>query len=159
MKMRLLAALAGAAVAMMAVAGCAEGAPAPSSSESSDAEVATAELTVAGSPIGEIVVNGEGMTAYVFDKDTAGTDTSACTGDCEALWPAITSDSDAPVVDGITGTIGTITGVAGGKQITINGLPLYTFANDTAPGDLNGQGVNELWHVIAPDGTVVTTAP
>ncbi|KQW07742.1 hypothetical protein ASC66_01815 [Leifsonia sp. Root4] len=159
MNTRMLAALAGVAVAMMALAGCAEGAPAPSSTESGDAEVATAELTVAGSSIGEIVVNGEGMTAYVFDKDTAGADTSACTGDCEAAWPAITSESDTPVVDGITGTVGTITGVAGGKQITINGLPLYTFANDTAPGDLNGQGLNEVWHVIAPDGTVVTTAP
>jgi predicted lipoprotein with Yx(FWY)xxD motif len=158
MKTRLRAALAGTAVAMLALAGCAGGAPAPSPTESSDAEAAP-DITVAGSSIGEIVVNGEGMTAYVFDKDTVGADASACTGDCEALWPAITSESDTPVVDGITGTVGTITGVAGGKQITINGLPIYTFAQDTAPGDLNGQGLNEVWHVIAPDGTAITTAP
>lgn len=158
MNTRLLAALAGTAVAMMALSGCAGDAPAPSSTESGDAAVA-ADITVAGSSIGEIVVDGQGMTAYVFDKDTAGTDSSACTGECEALWPAITSESDTPVVDGVTGTVATITGVAGGKQITINGLPLYTYANDGAPGDMNGQGLNDVWHVVAPDGTAITTAP
>lgn len=158
MNTRVLAALAGSAVAMVALAGCSGGAPAPASTESSEAAAAP-DITVAGSPIGEIVVNGEGMTAYVFDEDSVGADASACTGDCEALWPAITSESDTPVVDGITGTVGTITGVAGGKQITINGLPIYTFSQDSAPGDLNGQGLNEVWHAVAPDGTVITAAP
>ncbi|RZU64492.1 putative lipoprotein with Yx(FWY)xxD motif [Microterricola gilva] len=158
MKTRLFAALAGTAVAMMALAGCAQDAPAPSSTES-DVAAANPDITVAGSPIGEIVVNGEGMTAYFFDKDTAGAEASACTGECAANWPAITTESDTPVVDGVTGTVGTITDADGNHQITIDGRPIYTFVKDMAPGDVNGQGMNEVWHVIAPDGTEITTAP
>ncbi len=98
------------------------------------------------------------MTAYFFDKDKAGSGTSACTGQCAALWPAITAASGTPSVTGITGTVGTITGVAGGKQITINGRPIYTYAKDTAPGETKGQGVNGVWYVISPAGDELKTA-
>ena len=32
-------------------------------------------------------------------------------------------------------------------------LPLYIFAGDAAPGDVNGQGSGGVWFVVAPDGT------
>ena len=54
-------------------------------------------------------------------------------------------------------TVATITGVVGGKQITINGLPIYTFSKDTKPGDTNGQGVLNIWHVLSPAGEKITT--
>jgi hypothetical protein len=78
------------------------------------------------------------MTAYVWDKDTANSRRSACTGPCATLWPAITT-SATPTINGITGMVATITGVNGGKQITINGLPIYAFSKDTKAGDTNGQ--------------------
>ena len=34
-------------------------------------------------------------------------------------------------------------------------MPIYTFAKDMAPGDVNGQGANDVWYVIAPDGTMI----
>jgi predicted lipoprotein with Yx(FWY)xxD motif len=97
------------------------------------------------------------MTAYVFDKDTAGAGSSTCSGACATAWPAITASSATPTVEGVTGKVGTITGVNGEKQITVNGLPLYTFARDKAAGDVTGQGVGNVWWVLSPSGDKIST--
>lgn len=110
-------------------------------------------LATAETSLGTIVVDGKGMTAYYFDKDVKDSGTSACTGDCAAAWPAITSDTAQPEVMGVTGAVGTIPAAGGTMQITIDGRPIYTFAKDKAPGDVTGQGVGGVWYVIAPDGT------
>jgi predicted lipoprotein with Yx(FWY)xxD motif len=99
------------------------------------------------------------MTAYVFDKDTANATSSACTGACTSNWPAITSASTTPTVTGVTGKVGTITGVDGANQITINGLPIYTFAGDKAKGDTKGQGLMGIWWVLSPAGDKIATMP
>ena len=127
--------------------------PAESSAAADSSEAA--DLSTAETSLGTIVVDGKGMTAYYFTKDTKDSGVSACSGDCATAWPAITSASDTPTVDGVTGTVGTIPAADGGKQITINGMPIYTFAKDTAPGDVNGQDANGVWYVIAPDGTMI----
>jgi len=51
--------------------------------------------------------------------------------------------------------LGTVERDDGSTQTTYGGWPLYYFAADTAPGDLNGQGVGENWFVIDPSGEVV----
>ncbi|MGO4594489.1 hypothetical protein AB4Z18_11780 [Leifsonia sp. 2TAF2] len=53
--------------------------------------------------------------------------------------------------------MGTITGVDGKKQVTLNGLPLYTFAEDTSAGDVTGQGFAGIWWVVEPDGTKIAS--
>jgi len=98
------------------------------------------------------------MTVYYFDKDTANSGTSTCSGECLAAWPAVVATSDSPKVDGVTGTVGTITRDDGTKQVTLNGLPLYLFVKDKAPGDVTGQAVQGVWWVVAPDGTKITAA-
>jgi predicted lipoprotein with Yx(FWY)xxD motif len=163
--------LAGAALVVLALAGCStssgttEPEPAASESESATPEptesespaMGTAELTTADSPLGEIIVDAGGMTAYYFDKDVPDSGSSSCSGDCAVAWPSITSATTTPMVDeSITATVGTITGVAGETQITVNGLPIYLFQKDAAPGDVTGQAVGDVWWVIAPDGTKIT---
>lgn len=111
-----------------------------------------AALAVAESSLGEIVVDGEGLTVYMFDNDTQGAGASTCEGQCATNWPAVTTDSEMPEVEGVTGEVGTITGVDGATQITLNGWPLYYFAGDTAAGDVAGQGVNEVWWVLSAEG-------
>ncbi|KAA1400159.1 COG4315 family predicted lipoprotein [Aeromicrobium ginsengisoli] len=112
------------------------------------------------SRLGTIVVDGKGMTAYVFDNDSPGSDTSACTGECLKVWPAIISSSDRPQVDGVTGKVGTITGTDGAKQVTLDGRPLYTFHDDSEPGDTGGQGAEGgTWWVVSPAGKKITAAP
>lgn len=124
----------------------------------SDAAAAAA-LATAGSPLGTIVVNGQGMSAYVFDHDTAGSGTSACTGPCLSLWPAITAATGTPAVSGVTGKIATNALPDGKFQLTLNGLPLYTYTPDTKPGDTTGEGFGGIWWVVGADGHKITSAP
>jgi len=120
------------------------------------AAVATGtDAGIAKTSLGTIVVDGKGMTAYFFDRDTANSGASSCTGGCAAAWPAITSASATPSVSGITGTVGII---AATKQITINGRPIYTYAFDTAPGMTKGQGVGEVWYVLSASGEEMKSA-
>lgn len=118
----------------------------------------SADLATASTPLGTVVVDAAGMTVYVFDKDTANSGTSTCTGACLATWPPVTTSSSTPTANGVTGTLGTIQVPDGTMQITLQGLPLYTYAGDTAPGDVTGQAVNNIWWVVAPSGEKVTTA-
>lgn len=167
MKTKLTLTLAGAAFAALALAGCSTAAStSPASSHSNSASstpsapavAAGTDATVASTALGKVVVDGKGMTAYFFGKDVANSGSSACTGPCAAIWPAIASTSAAPTVTGITGTVGTITGAAGGKQLTINGRPIYTYSKDMAPGDTNGQGIKGIWYVISPSGHEIKSA-
>ncbi|MBO0812316.1 MAG: hypothetical protein J2P23_09760, partial [Microlunatus sp.] len=59
-------------------------------------------------------------------------------------------------VQGVTGKVGTITGADGRLQVTLDGRPLYTFASDSGPGDVNGQGIRGAWWVLGPTGTKIT---
>ena len=114
----------------------------------------------AATELGTIVVDGAGMTVYFYDHDKPGASSSACTGSCIGLWPAVTTTAATPSLAGVTGTVGTITGTDGGKQLTLNGLPLYTFAGDKNPGDTTGQGYGGIWWVVDSTGSKVTgTAP
>lgn len=112
-------------------------------------------LGVAETDLGEVVVDAEGMVVYYFTNDEANSGVSACEGGCLEAWPPVLSDSETPEVEGVTGEVGTIETPEGELQVTINGMPIYYFAEDQAPGDTNGQGVNEVWYVVAPDGTMI----
>ncbi|MDQ0819276.1 putative lipoprotein with Yx(FWY)xxD motif [Arthrobacter sp. V4I6] len=123
------------------------------------APAAATELKVAESKLGPIVVDGKGMSVYYFTKDTKDSGTSACTGGCLTAWPPVFTTSATPSVEGVTGTLGTITTPDGKKQVTINGMPIYYFEKDKAAGDILGQGVNSVWYLVAPSGEMITTAP
>ncbi|HEX2073334.1 MAG TPA: hypothetical protein VHF92_06080 [Geodermatophilus sp.] len=118
-------------------------------------------LSTAETDLGTIVVDGEGMTVYVFDRDTPGSGTSACSGDCLVAWPPVTTETEDPQVEGVTGEVGTITRDDGTMQATLEGWPLYLWQDDQQPGDTTGQGVNNVWWVVGPDGQKImtTTAP
>lgn len=163
MKTRFASGLAVATLAIL-LTGCTGGGdttPLPADNGTTEEAPATpdtgdAELMTADSDLGEIVVDAEGMTVYMFDNDTQGSDASSCEGECATNWPAVTTDADAPAVDGVTGEVGTITGVDGSTQVTLNGWPLYYFIGDTAAGDVTGQAVNNVWWVLDPAGEKVS---
>jgi hypothetical protein len=59
---------------------------------------------------------------------------------------------------GVTGTVGTTSVRTGGTTLTVDGRPLYTYVKDSAPGDVNGEGVTEFggtWYAVSPAGHVV----
>jgi predicted lipoprotein with Yx(FWY)xxD motif len=98
-----------------------------------------------------LVAGSNGMTVYTFTSDTAGSGTSACSGACLTKWPALTVAAGATPTagDGVAGKLGTITRADDGTlQVTYNGLPLYFFQNDKAPGDTNGSYPN--WNLVKP---------
>lgn len=87
-----------------------------------------------------------GMTLYVFDKDTAGNGKSACTGPCATNWPPLLAkDSDTATED-----YSVIIRDDGKKQWAYKGKPLYLWARDQKPGDKTGDGFNQVWHVAKP---------
>lgn len=110
---------------------------------------------VASSSAGQIVVDGEGMSLYFFTKDVKDSGTSACTAACLDAWPIFTTTSAAPIVDGVTGSVGTIASPDGKKHVTLNGMPLYYYAKDKAPGDVTGQGVGGVWYLVSPTGEMI----
>lgn len=126
--------------------------PASSPAASSPAASgATVEAKSVGT-IGTVLVAGSnGMTVYTFANDVKDSGTSACTGPCIARWPALTvAAGTTPVAGtGVTGKLGTITRADDGTlQVTYNGLPLYFFSGDSAPGDANGVYTN--WAAVKP---------
>lgn len=114
--------------------------------------MADAVVVVAESDLGPILTDGEGRTLYLFTNDDA--DQSSCTDSCAQNWPPLTVESEGELVagEGVEGELGTITRDDGSLQVTIDGVPLYYFAGDSAPGDLNGQEVGGVWFAVAPDG-------
>lgn len=136
-------------------------APAASVSPPSATSTATAagvDLKIASSSLGDIVVDGKGMSVYYYTKDVKDSGTSTCTGGCLTAWPPLLTTSDEPKVEGVTGTVGTIATPEGAKQVTLNGMPLYYFAKDTKAGDILGQGVNDVWYLADPAGEMIKTA-
>jgi predicted lipoprotein with Yx(FWY)xxD motif len=89
---------------------------------------------------GTVLTDDKKMTLYTFDKDTEGK--STCNGTCAENWPPhyqVGSVNYSPPWS-------TVTRDDGKKMIAYKGKPLYYFKNDTAPGDMKGDGVNGVWH-------------
>jgi predicted lipoprotein with Yx(FWY)xxD motif len=118
-----------------------------------------ATLGVANSGPGKILVDSQGRTVYLFEKDS-GTK-SACSGGCAVQWPPVTVTGKPTVGSGLSASkVGTTQRSDGKSQVTYNGHPLYLFEGDQNPGDTNGQGLNAFgapWYVLSPAGAAITT--
>ena len=110
-------------------------------------------VTLATTSLGDILVDGKGMTLYVFTPDNAGD--STCYDDCEQAWPVLAGGSVTAGEGLAAADFGATTRTDGSTQITFNGWPLYYFAGDSAPGDVNGQGLNGVWWVIDASGNAI----
>lgn len=106
---------------------------------------------LANTGLGEVLVDPDGMTLYVFGADTEGE--STCYESCASNWPSVPGDLQTGTgLDGSIFEFGTVTRTDGTSQLTVNGKPLYYFAGDSAPGDTHGQLLNDIWFVVGPDG-------
>ncbi|QAZ39370.1 hypothetical protein C1M51_07965 [Methylibium sp. Pch-M] len=95
---------------------------------------------------GGVLAGANGMTLYVFDRDTAGSGKSVCNGPCAANWPPLA----AATADAASGDWSVVTRDDGTRQWAYKGRPLYYWAKDTKPGDKTGDGVNGVWHAATP---------
>ncbi|MCC2594549.1 hypothetical protein LKO27_14175 [Tessaracoccus sp. OS52] len=128
----------------------------PESSESATAPSDGAlALKLADSDLGEILVDGNGLTLYLFTKDTQNADASVCEGQCLVNWPPLIGvPTEGEGVD--DSKLGSFTKPDGTVQATYNGWPLYYWIGDTEPGQTTGQGVQGVWYVLDRDGDAVT---
>ena len=107
--------------------------------------------------LGQILVDGKGLTLYLFVADT-GT-TSTCYTSCATIWPPVLTTGAPQAGAGANATLlGTTTRTDGKVEVTYAGHPLYYFVQDKAPSDTTGQGVNGfggLWWVASPAGAAI----
>jgi len=161
---------AGAVVALVTLSGCANEPPAPGSASSAVAKTtgSSAASPGAGRPtlevtqtrLGPVVVGPDGRTLYRFDRDSAKPSASRCGGACLNAWPPLVGDVRSVTTTGIDSSLlGSIARADGTTQLTLNGWPLYFYAGDGHPGDLNGEGVGGTWHAIAPTGKPAAVTP
>ncbi len=146
--------MAGAMVASVLVAGCGNSSP----STSASASPAAATIAVAtNSKLGQILVDGKGITVYLFVKDT-GT-SSTCYTSCAQVWPPVLTSGEPQAGTGATASLlGTTTRTDGKVEVTYAGHPLYYFVSDKQPGEATGQGVDNfggLWWVLTPSGAAM----
>jgi len=124
----------------------------PAASPGGAAASGPAVMTATVGSQGTLLVAGaNGMTVYTFAKDVVNSGTSACTGGCITKWPALTVPAGSTPAggSGVTGKLGTITRTDDGSaQVTYNGLPLYFYSGDKAPGDANG--IYTGWAAVKP---------
>jgi predicted lipoprotein with Yx(FWY)xxD motif len=153
-----------AAVAAAALLGAACGgsspstaAASPSPSPAASPAAADATIAVATTKLGQILVDGNGITVYLFVADT-GT-TSTCYTSCAALWPPVLTTGSPQAGTGANASLlGTTTRTDGKVEVTYAGHPLYYFVQDKVAGDTTGQGVNSfgaLWWVLSPAGAAI----
>jgi len=103
-----------------------------------------APAKVADTSKGKALVDAKGMTLYTFDRDAAGK--SNCNGQCAQNWPPLMAEAGASA----SGDWSVITRDDGSKQWAYKGKPLYLWVKDSKPGEVTGDGVNNVWHVATP---------
>ena len=84
-----------------------------------------------------------GMTLYTFDNDKGGM--SSCYDACATNWPPYLAKEGENMGAGWT----TVKRTDGAMQWAYDGKPVYFFKGDAAKGDMKGDGLKGIWHVIA----------
>lgn len=126
----------------------------PAETTTSTEPAAASTVATADTDLGTILVDGDGMTLYLFMPDAQSA--STCVDACAGTWPALAGPATAGngVDEALLGTADRPDN--GSAQVTYNGWPLYHFAGDAAPGNTNGQGIGNIWYVVDAAGNAVT---
>jgi predicted lipoprotein with Yx(FWY)xxD motif len=109
--------------------------------------------------IGAVLVDQDGAALYTPDEEADGT--IHCTASCLSIWvPLAAPAGDPTAADGVEGKLDTIKRPDGSMQVTHDGKPLYSFTEDTQPGQVTGDGFKDTfdgqsftWHAVTSKGT------
>lgn len=172
--MRRLVKLVAPALALsLMLAACAGSTPSKATSSASTASEPVAQTsgpsgtvvkTISNPALGTILSNRQGITLYHLSGERNGK--FICTSAaCLSVWhPLLAPSSGAPSASGVS-SLGTVKRSDGLTQVTYQGAPLYTFAQDKRAGETNGQGIKDVgtWSAakigstaVAPSTTKVT---
>jgi predicted lipoprotein with Yx(FWY)xxD motif len=107
------------------------------------------------------VTNQAGRTIYRFDNDSAKPSRTTCFGECAKKWePVLAGKNGVRILNNKISPVSVgLIDRPEGKQVTLNGWPLYYFHKDKELGQTAGYGVGNLWFAIAPDGKKAPRCP
>jgi predicted lipoprotein with Yx(FWY)xxD motif len=101
-----------------------------------------------------VLVDSKGDALYTNDQDRTGM--VSCTNGCTSVWPPLTTTGKPTAASDVSGTVGVVKRSDGTRQVTLDGKPLYRFAEDGGPGKVNGDGAKDSfggqqfsWHVVS----------
>jgi predicted lipoprotein with Yx(FWY)xxD motif len=151
-----------AAVAALALAmgsaGCGDDSDEGSSDSSAGGSATTVSVeTVDG--VGEVLVASDGAALYTADQEKDGK--IRCTDSCAEIWiPLTVAGGGRPTAsDDVPGELGVAERPGGVRQVSYDGKPLYTFADDATAGQVTGDGLSDTfdgrlfsWRVVRTDG-------
>ncbi|MCH0542455.1 hypothetical protein I3F58_23455 [Streptomyces sp. MUM 203J] len=155
-------ALAVAVLLSATLTGCADGdgngssanSPTPTAASPTGRLAGTAAVGTRTGDLGTYLVDGGGLTLYLFEADTSGD--STCYGGCAEVWPPLTTTGEPQATgDADGGLLGTTTREDDTTQVTYNGHPLYYYQGDSQAGDTKGQGLDQFgaaWYVLDSAG-------
>jgi predicted lipoprotein with Yx(FWY)xxD motif len=158
--MKRLIAPATAIAAALLLAACGGGGGGGGSSSAAPATgdaVSTSEI----SGVGRVLVDESGKPIYTSDQEESGKIVCA-TSACTTFWKPVEAGKQMPGAGPDTGELGVVKRPDGTRQLTTNGRPLYTFAEDS-PGKSTGDGFTDdfdgrhfTWHVVLAGGKTTT---
>jgi predicted lipoprotein with Yx(FWY)xxD motif len=127
----------------------------------SNGSTAASVVSTKTSSLGTFLVDGQGRTLYLWDADHG--PRSTCTAACAQAWPPLTT-TGAPKASGAvkSSLLGTATRADGSREVTYAGHPLYTYAGDTRPGQVTGEGSNSFgapWWTVTTAGRALQGQP
>ena len=105
-----------------------------------------------------VLVNAQGMTLYHLSGEEGGK--FICTSSaCVQVWHPLTVTTASTPTGSVA--LATVKRPDGSVQVTYKGQPLYTFAQDTAPGQANGQGFKDVgtWSAVTISSPASSPAP
>lgn len=130
-----------------AMSGCGDSGGSDEAAGGSGAQLTTAEVD----GVGTVLVDADGMTLYTNEAESDGR--VRCVGACVDFWPPAVGDVPSEV-EGVDGTFADVERPDGTRQLTLDGQPLYTFAEDSR-GTADGDGFEDefrgdhfVWHAV-----------
>jgi predicted lipoprotein with Yx(FWY)xxD motif len=141
-------------LALPLAAACGNGSSGGAGAPAASAGTTPVGVKAGTSPWGPILTDQAGRTLYGFTPDKNGK--STCAENCVATWPPLTSRSAVTAGSGVSASLlGTTARTEGTTQATFGQWPLYYYAGDVKPGDMDGQGVDNQWFVVGLDGKLI----
>ena len=110
-----------------------------------NAFIHTKQVTLNGKVV-NVLTTMKGMMLYYRLNDPA--PKSGCTGGCAMTWSPLIANgmltSSLPLPHKLT-----VYMTGNGNQVEYDGHPLYTYANDMAPGQYSGRGIGNVWYLVS----------
>lgn len=122
--------------------------PPASATTGASATVGTAQID----GVGAVLADSKGFTLYHLTTERG--DGIQCLRACARMWPPLLAPGgEVPASAAqLPGDLDTVERPDGGAQITYDGLPLYRYSGDIAPNQANGEGVQDVWFAVGPEG-------